>query len=131
MFKKTTLKSRHQKRNLKLTKWPRLNFSDYSAEEQERDYARRLYLNERYRPHLYLLKINGMWSHIRITNKIEPYFYENKNLFQVYNEIKESYPQHRVKYIINQGLENYLKEEYKKKKIIEAKQLRIKFNERY
>lgn len=72
-----------------------------------------------------------MWSHIRITNKIEPYFYENKNLFQVYNEIKESYPQHRVKYIINQGLENYLKEEYKKKKIIEAKQLQIKFNERH
>ena len=52
------------------------------------------------------------------------------NLFEVYNEIKESYPQHKVKYIINEGLENYLKDEYKKKKLIEAKQLRIKFNER-
>ena len=111
-------------------RYPRLNFSDYSAEEQERDYARRQYLNEKYRPHLYLLKVDGMWSQLTFTPKIEPKFYENKNLFQVYNEIKESYPQHKVKYIINQGLEEYLRAEYTKKKIIEAKQLRIKFNER-
>lgn len=71
-----------------------------------------------------------MWSHITITDKIKPHFYENKNLFQVYNEVKESYPQHKVKYIINKGLEDYLRTEYNKKKAIQSKQLQIKFNER-
>lgn len=106
-----------------MPKQQRLNFSDYSAEQQESDFYRYMQWKEKQRPHLYLLKINGMWSHITFKGGITPHFYEGKNLFQVYNEIKEKYSEYKVKYIINKGLEDYLKSEYKKKQIVKAKQL--------
>lgn len=108
----------------------RFNFSDYSAEQQESDFYRYIQWKEKQQPHLYLLKINGMWSHITFKGGIKPHFYEGKNLFQVYNEIKDEYKEYKVKYIINEGLENYLKQEYKKEQIAKAKQLQMKFNER-
>jgi len=114
-----------------MTKQLRLNFSDYSAEQQESDVLKYMRLKETYRPHLYLLKINGMWSHITLTPNTyrpTPHFYEGKNLFQVYNEIKKDYPEYKVKYIINQGLEDYLKDEYKKKQAIDSRIKQIKFN---
>lgn len=103
----------------------RLNFSDYSAEQQESDFYHYLQKKERQQPHLYLLKVHGMWSHLTFKGGMRPHFYEGKNLFQVYNEIKDDYAEYKVKYIINEGLENYLENEYKKQQAIKRKQLNI------
>lgn len=103
----------------------RLNFSDYSAEQQESDFFHYLQRQEKNRPHLYLLKVHGMWSHLTFKGGMRPHFYEGKNLFQVYNEIKDDYAEYKVKYIINEGLENYLENEYKKQQAIKRKQLNI------
>lgn len=116
---------------MKMNKQLRINFPDYTVEQQESDVLKYMRLKEKYRPHLYLLKIHGMWSHITLTPNTyrpTPHFYEGKNLFQVYNEIKKDYPEYKVKYIINQGLENYLKDEYKKKQVVDARIKQIKIN---
>lgn len=108
----------------------RLSFEDYTAEEQERDVVRAMKLKEKYQPHLYLLKIEGMWCHLTFsgcTYRPKHHFYENKNLLETYEEIKESYKGYKIKYIMNQGLENYLRDMYKKELKVRALQKTIDF----
>ena len=52
-------------------------------------------------------------------------YYEGMNLFQTFNKVKETHPNHKMKYIINQGLENYLKEARRKEQLLKSKQLSL------
>lgn len=107
----------------------RLNFPDYPAEEQERDAARKAYLNKKYQPHAFILKVDGTYAHL-IFSDGKPYhkFYDNKTLFDTYYAIRESYPQHKIKCLINKGLEDYLRQQRKKEKAVSKSQLMINFN---
>ena len=87
----------------------RFNFSDYSAKEQEADVKRFIDASKRvHKPTLFVLKVDGEWAHLDL--KMKHKFYGDKNLFQMYNEVKQTHPEHNLKYIINEGLENYLRE---------------------
>ena len=87
----------------------RFNFSDYSAKEQEADVKRFIDASKKvHKPTLFVLKVDGEWAHIDL--KMKHKFYGDKNLFQMYNEVKQTHPEHNLKYIINKGLENYLRE---------------------
>lgn len=104
----------------------RLNFSDYSAKEQEADVERFKKLEKKYQPHIFLLKVNGMWASMTFTGgEIHHKFYEGMNIYQTFSTVKKTHPFHKMKYIINQGLENYLKEMRKKEQLIKAKQLEL------
>lgn len=104
----------------------RLDFSDYSAKEQESDVERFKKLEKKYQPHIFLLKVSGMWASMTFTGgKISPKFYEGMNLYQTFNAVKKAHPFHKMKYIINQGLENYLREQYRKEQVLKAKQLNM------
>ena len=105
----------------------RLNFSDYSAEEQNADVERFKLLEKKYQPHVFLLKVSGMWASMTFNDGVKHKFYEGMNLYQTFNKVKESYPNHKMKYIINQGLENYLRVKYKQEQLIKSKQLTIRF----
>lgn len=100
----------------------RIPFPDYTPEQQERDANSR----KVHKPTLFVLKVDGVWAHLDFDLKYK--FYENKNLFQMYNEIKESHPNHNLKYIINQGLENYLRDMKKREAENNKLQLMINFN---
>ena len=101
----------------------RLNFSDYPAIEQEYDSQRM----RKPLKHVYLLKVDGEWAHFIVTQKGDDYkFYGNKNITEVYYDIKEAYPDYKPHVLRNEGLENYLRE--RKPKDL---QLRIPFNEMY
>ena len=77
----------------------RLNFSDYSAEEQERDAERHTYLQKKYQPHAFLLKVSGTWAHITFDGgEMQHKFYDGKNLYQMFNEIKQTHPQTAPEY---------------------------------
>jgi hypothetical protein len=107
----------------------RLNFSDYSAEEQERDAERHAYLQKKYQPHAFLLKVSGTWAHITFDGgEMQHKFYDGMNLYQMFNEIKQTHPNHKLKYVINQGLENYLRDVRQKEQAIAKRQLTINFN---
>lgn len=108
-------------------KWPRFDFADYSAEEQERDIERFKRLEKKYQPHIFLLKVDGMWASMTFTDGFKHKFYEGMNLYQTFNTVKESHPKHKMKYIINKGLEDYLRQQYQKEQAIKAKQLSITF----
>ena len=87
----------------------RFNFSDYSAKEQEADVKRFIDASKKvHKPTLFVLKVDGEWAHLDL--KMKHKFYGDKNLFQMYNEVKQTHPEHNLKYIINEGLENYLRE---------------------
>lgn len=87
----------------------RFNFSDYSAKEQEADVKRFIDASKKvHKPTLFVLKVDGEWAHLDL--KMKHKFYGDKNLFQMYNEVKRTHPEHNLKYIINKGLENYLRE---------------------
>lgn len=101
----------------------RLNFSDYSAKEQEADVERFKELEKKYQPHIFLLKFDGLWASMTFSDGIKHTFYEGMNLYQTFNKVKETHPNHKMKYIINQGLENYLREQYRKEQVLKAKQL--------
>lgn len=106
----------------------RFDFSDYSAKEQEADVERFKKLEKKYQPHIFLLKFDGLWASITFTGgKISPKFYEGMNLYQTFNAVKKTHPFHKMKYIINKGLENYLRQQYTKEQMIKAKQLSINF----
>lgn len=109
----------------------RLPFSDYPVEEQERDVEKHKYLDKKYQPHVFLLKVDGIWAHI-IFSKNQPLhkFYEGKNLFQTFEEIKNNFPYYKIKYIMNEGIENYLRDIYKKELFIKKLQLNINFNQK-
>ena len=106
----------------------RLPFSDYTPEEQERDAkrAKRLKVIR----HAYLMKIDGEWAHFivgtRGVHDID--FYGDRKLDEVYYKLSRERPDYTPKVIMNEGLENYLRDrrpEFKKRK---AKQLTINFN---
>lgn len=107
----------------------RLNFPDYPAEEQERDAARKAYLNKKYQPHAFILKVDGTYAHL-IFSDGKPYhkFYDGKTLIDTYYAIRESYPQHKIKCIINKGLEDFLRLERKKEFAVNKLQRMINFN---
>jgi hypothetical protein len=107
----------------------RLNFSDYPAKEQERDAARKAYLNKKYQPHAFILKVDGTYAHL-IFSDGKPYhkFYDNKTLIDTYYAIRESYPQHKIKCLMNKGLEDYLRQQREKEKAVNKLQRMIDFN---
>lgn len=106
----------------------RLNFSDYPAKEQERDADRHAYLQKKYQPHAFLLKVSGTWAHITFDGgEMQHKFYDGMNLYQMYTEITRTHPNHKLKYIINKGLEDYLRDVRQKEQAIKAKQLSINF----
>lgn len=99
----------------------RLNFSDYPAIEQEFD-SQKIKLHK----HIYLLKVESEWVHFATTINGDDYkFYGDKNLTEVYHEVKENYPGYKPRVLEDEGLENYLRD--RKPKDL---QLRI-FNEMY
>lgn len=107
----------------------RINFPDYSAEQQEQDVDRFKQLEKKYQPHIFLLKVDGMWASMTFTGgEVKHKFYEGMNLYQTFNAVKESHPNHKMKYIINQGLENYLRDVRKKELSRKSLQLNIKFD---
>lgn len=106
----------------------RIDFPDYSAKQQERDVERFKVLEKKYQPHIFLLKVDGVWASMTFTNGVQHKFYEGMNLYQTFNAVKESHPNHKMKYIINKGLEYYLRQERKKEQALKAKQLTINFN---
>lgn len=118
----------HKKKKLINITHPRLNFSDYSAEQQESDYNRYVKLQKNNNPHLYLLKVDGVLASVIFTPKFEPKFYENKTLIEVYNEIKEKYSNYGIRCIRNEGLEQYLRTIKKKELSINKLQRMIDFN---
>lgn len=103
----------------------RLDFSDYSAKEQEADVKRFIDASKKvHKPTLFVLKVDGEWAHLDL--KMKHKFYGDKNLFQMYNEVKRTHPEHNLKYIINKGLEDYLREMKRRER--KVKQLRIDFS---
>lgn len=117
-----------------MTKQLRLNFSDYSAKQQERDTQRSLLRT------VFLLKVDGDWGHLFITQRGDDIdFYPGKNLSQTYEALKQEYPRCLPRVIRNEYLEDYLRTkrpEIMKQKHPEwgkpprATQLNIKWNER-
>ena len=105
----------------------RINFPDYTVDEQERDVERFKRLEKKYQPHIFLLKFDGIWASMTFSDGIKHRFYEGMNLYQTFNKVKETHPNHKMKYIINQGLENYLREQRRKEQILKSKQLSINF----
>ena len=105
-------------------KQQRLNFSDYTAKQQEADArkAKRLKVPH----HAYLMKIDGEWAHFIVgqNGKDDYDFYEEMTLTAVYNKLKREKPEYTVKVIRNEGLENYLRDRRGKRKV---RQLRIDF----
>lgn len=106
----------------------RLPFSDYSAAEQERDAAKKKPL--KMIRHAYLMKIDGEWAHFIIGQGGDDIdFYEGNELTKVCEILKRKYPYHQPRVIMNEGLENYLRDrrpEIMRKK--RCKQLTINFN---
>ena len=97
----------------------RIDFPDYSAEEQERD-AKRVRLIR----HAYLMKVDGEWAHLIIGQNEYRHYYGKKNLTEVYYELKENFPNYKPFVIRNEGLENYLRDMKPKSKV---KELTIPF----
>jgi len=85
----------------------RLNFSDYTSEEQEADVKK--HKVKQVPRHAYLMKIHGEWAHFIISQRCDDIgFYGDKTLFDVYKELKEKRHEFTPKVIQNEGLENYL-----------------------
>ena len=102
----------------------RLPFSDYTPEEQERDAkrAKRLKIIR----HAYLMRVNGEWAHFIVSQKGDDIgYYGNMELTEVYEKLKRERPEYTPKVIMNEGLENYLRDRKPK-----TRQLQINFNER-
>lgn len=105
----------------------RLPFSDYSAEEQEQDAkrAKRLKVIR----HAYLMRIDGEWAHFIIGQGGEDIdYYEDMKLPQVVKKLERTKPEYTPKVIMNEGLENYLRDrrpEFKKRR---GRQLTINFD---
>lgn len=107
----------------------RIPFPDYTPEEQEADVERHAYLQKKYQPHAFLLKVSGTWAHITFDGgEIQHKFYDGMNLYQMYTEITRTHPNHKLKYIINKGFEDYLRDVRQKEQAIAKRQLTINFN---
>ena len=103
----------------------RLDFSDYPAKEQEKDVERFKLLEKKYQPHIFLLKFDGIWASMTFTDGIDYKFYDGMNLYQTFKKVQRTHPNHKMKYIINKGLENYLRDMRKKENIIKQRQLQL------
>lgn len=99
----------------------RIDFPDYSAKEQEKDSMRC-----RFRQ-VYVMKVDGKWGHYTILDKKEDYGLHDGDLTETYYELKAQFPQHVVKVIRNEGLENYLRDMLCKKKPVFKNELRLPF----
>ena len=105
----------------------RLNFSDYTAEEQEADV--KSHQEKKPMRQAYLMRIHGEWAHFIVSQKCDDIgFYGDKNLGEVYRELKEKRPDFVPKVIQNEGLENYLKDVKAQREKKYGKQLKIDFN---
>ena len=109
----------------------RLSFSDYSAAEQEQDLERYRQAELKSHPHIFLLRVDGVWAHI-IFAKDEPLhkFYEGKKLLEVFKEVTEKFPNNKIRYIMNEGIENYLRDIRNKELAVKKMQMTINFKER-
>ncbi len=105
----------------------RLPFSDYPAKEQEADVERFKQLEKKRQPHIFLLKVDGMWASMTFTDGIDHKFYEGMNLYQTFKEVQRTHPNHKMKYIINKGLEDYLRDMYKKEQSAKKLQIMLDF----
>ena len=103
----------------------RLNFSDYSAKEQERDVEKFKRLEKKYQPHVFLLRVNGVWAHMTFYDGLKHKFYDGKTLIETWKELVKTHPNCKIKFIMNEGLENYLRDVRKKETLV--KQLKINF----
>ena len=104
----------------------RLNFSDYSAEQQEQD-AKRAKRIKVIR-HAYLMRIDGEWAHFIVSPKGDDIgYYDEMKLPEVYEKLKRKRPEYTPKIIQNEGLENYLRDRRPDFKKRMAKQLTINF----
>jgi hypothetical protein len=106
----------------------RLNFSDYSAEEQEYDSQR---IIKKVPKHVYLLKVDGEWCSfiVKKDDDDDIKYFEDRKLPVVYKWLKKHRPEYTVRVIQNKGLEEYLRcrrDDFKPK----YKQLYIKGFER-
>ena len=107
-------------------KQQRIDFPDYSAEEQERDAkrAKRLKIIR----HAYLMRIDGEWAHFIVSqNGDDIGYYDEMKLPEVYEKLKRTRPEYTPKVIMNEGLENYLRDRRLEFKKHMAKQLTINF----
>jgi hypothetical protein len=87
----------------------RIPFPDYPPEEQERDAVRAKQL--KIIKHAYLMKISGEWAHFIIGQGGEDIdFYERLKLPEVCAALKKRFPEHSPRVIMNEGLENYLRD---------------------
>ena len=99
----------------------RLDFSDYSAKEQEKDI-----MKSRFRQ-VYLMRVDGKWAHYTLVDGKEDYDSHDGDLTQTYYEVKQKLPEHSVKVIQNKGLEDYLRDMLPRKQQAQknSKQLEI------
>lgn len=107
----------------------RLDFPDYPAKEQEKDVERFKFLEKKYQPHIFLLKFDGLWASMTFSNGIDHKFYDGMNLYQTFKEVQRTHPNHKMKYIMNEGLENYLRDMRKRELSRKSLQLNL-FKER-
>ena len=103
----------------------RLDFSDYPAKEQEKDVERFKQLEKKRQPHIFLLKVDGLWASMTFSDGVKHTFYDGMNLFQTFYKVKKTHPNHKMKYIINKGLEDYLRDARKKELMIKQRQLQL------
>ena len=99
----------------------RLDFSDYSAKEQEQDTMRSRFKQ------VYLMRVDGKWAHYAIVDGKEDYDSHDGDLTKTYYELKKQLPEHRMRVIRNKGLEDYLRDMLPKKRQAQknSKQLNI------
>lgn len=99
----------------------RLDFSDYSAREQERDAMKSCYKQ------IYLMRIDGKWTHYSIIDGKENYDSHDGELTETYHELKSQFPGFRMRVIRNEGIEDYLRDMLPKKRQAQKdiKQLKI------
>lgn len=105
----------------------RIPFPDYPPEEQEKDAQRAKQI--KVIRHAYLMKISGEWAHFIIGQGGEDIdFYEDMKLPEVCAKLKRKFPDHQPRVIMNEGLENYLRDQWPRIMRGRDKQLTINFN---
>jgi hypothetical protein len=88
----------------------RLDFPDYPAKEQERDAMRSCFKQ------IYLMRVDGKWAHYGIIDRQEDFDTHDGDLTETYFELKNKFPEHRMRVIQNKGLEDYLRDMLPKKR---------------
>ena len=84
----------------------RIDFPDYSAKEQEKDAMKSCFKQ------VYLIKVYNEWANFTIIDGKDDFdFYDKSDLTETYFTIKSKFPQHQVRVIQNEGLQNYLRDQ--------------------